>query len=116
MMNLFNRRQMSDLLTPFVRSERTERVVGVVVNRYEYTHGEINIMLNKWTDASQLWILSPEYIGVGPLSANGNDRSFQVETLPKDGDYERRAVIGEYTAEIRNRAAAHALIRNLAKA
>lgn len=113
MMNLYSRSQMSDLLQPFVRTERTERVAGVVVNSYEYTHGIINIMLNKWTIPSDCWMFQPEFIGCGPLSGNGRDRSFQVETLPKDGDYDRRVVLGEYTLECRNRTAAHALLHNL---
>lgn len=116
MMNTYQRRNFSDFLAPFVRTERTERIHGVVVNQYEYSHGTIGVALNKWTHADKIWVLSMEYIGIGPLKGNGNDRSFAVETLPKTGDYFRRAVGGEYTMEVRARARAHGLIHNLAVA
>lgn len=116
MMNLFNRSQMSDLLAPFTRTERTDRAYGVVVNTYEYTHGSIDISLNKWLHPTMIFGLSPEYIGMGPLNGGVEDRSFHVEDLPKTGDYHQRVVIGEYTMEVRNRKAAHFLISNLATA
>lgn len=112
--NTFQRRQMSDFLRPFVRTDRTEGVYGVVVNEYEHSHGTLQVGLSKWIPAAHLWILSPEHLGIGPLNGNGNDRSFSVEELPKDGDYRRCAVVGEYVAEVRNRQRAHGLIHNLA--
>lgn len=116
LMNSFNRRQMSDMLSPFVRTTRDEHVQGVVTNVYEYSFGMLNVALDKWVAPSQVWAITPTSIGLGPLKANGNDRSFTVEDLPKDGDYMRRAIVGEYTMEVRNRSRAHGLLRNLAEA
>ena len=113
LMNTFQRRRFSDMLVPFVRTDRTERVNGVVVNEYEYSHGSIRVALSKWVHDSHIWLLNPEYIGIGPLQGNGVDRSFHVEEMPKTGDYEVRVISGEYVMEVRNRKRSHALIRNL---
>ena len=95
MMNTFNRRKISDILAPFVQVPRSEHVMGIIVNQYEYSHGMLNVALNKWVHPQHVWVLSPEYLGVGPLAGNGRERSFMVEPMPKDGDYERTAIIGE---------------------
>ena len=114
MMNVFNRSQMSDLLTPYVRTDRGDRGVGVVVDEYTYSHGTVAVALNKWVHPQHVWLLSPEAIGIGPLTGNGNSRAFATEDLPKTGDFVQRAVIGEYTMEVHNRQQAHGLIKNLA--
>lgn len=114
MMNTYQRRAFSDFLAPFARVERTERIMGVVTNTYEYSHGQLSVALNKWVHSGHVWVLSLEMIGIGPLTGNGENRSFTVETLPKTGDYYRRAIIGEYTMEVRARDRAHGLIHNLA--
>ena len=114
MMGVFQRRQVNSFLVPFVRTERSENVAGVVVGQYEYTHGVLNILMNRYTRQQHVWALTMAMLGIGPLAGNGNDRSFGWEPLPKDGDYERRFVVGEYTACVRNRTRAHGLLYNLA--
>ncbi len=114
LMNTFQRRQFSNFLIPFIRDERSQRTYGVLVDNYMYSHGTLNVALSKWMHTSMVMVLSPEYIGVGPLEANGENRAFTFEELPKDGDYRRGAIVGEYTSEIRNRNAAHGLLVNLA--
>lgn len=114
MMNSYQRRAFSDFLAPYTRVDRTEHVMGVVTNTYEYSHGQLSVALNKWTHAEHVWLLSLDFLGLGPLKGNGEDRSFAVEDLPKTGDYYRRAILGEYTVEVRSRDRAHGLIRNLA--
>jgi hypothetical protein len=114
MMNTYNRRKFSDMLVPFVQTARSETVLGIVGDTYHYHHGDLSVALNKHVHASHVWVLSPEYIGIGPLAGNGNDRSFAVYDLPKTGDSERKQILGEYTMEVRNRQRAHGLIEDLA--
>jgi hypothetical protein len=114
LMNLFNRRQFNSFLVPFVRTERTENRYGVVGDTYVYSHGDLQIALSKWIARQHIFCMSPEYIGIGPLNSNGVDRSFKTYELPKDGDYDREAIVGEFTMEVRNRSAAHGILLNLA--
>lgn len=114
MCGTFQRRQISNLLIPFVRTEMNQAVYGVVVGSYEYHHGIMQVVLNRYTRADHLWGLSMDMIGMGPLKGNGVDRSFSWFAQPKTGDYEARTVLGEMTMEVRNRNRAHFLIEGLA--
>lgn len=114
MVNNYNRRDISAMLVPFVRTDRNEGVAGVVVGQYEYSYGVLNVLLNRYVRQPHAWVLTMDYIGVGPLRGNGEDRSFAWYNMPKDGDYERRFVLGEYTLECRNRTRGHGLIYNTA--
>ena len=63
--------------------------------------------------AEDLSIVQKEYIGIGALKGNGNDRSFFTTPVPVDGDRQIAAITGEYTMEVRNADKAHGWIHSL---
>jgi hypothetical protein len=105
--NSTQKRYMNSWLTPYVRTERDNRVAGILTSQYESDFGTINIVLDRNVRQSDLIICSKDKLGIGPLKGNGKDRSFFLETLPKTGDHERAQIIGEYTFEVRNNTQAH---------
>lgn len=115
MVSARQKRMIDSFLVPSVRTTRTEGTAGVIVGAYESNFGTLDVVLNRWIDPSDLIICTREYLGLGPLAGNGNSRAFFAEDLPKDGDYERKQIIGEYTMEVRNNTKAHGWIRNLSR-
>lgn len=107
------KRVMNAWIEPNVRHGRDESTAGVLVGTYVSDAGSFDVVLNRWMKPSDLLILTREYIGIGPLAGNGNSRAFFREALPKDGDYDRDQIIGEYTMEVRNNTKAHGWIENL---
>lgn len=107
------KRVLDNFATPFVRTERTEDTIGVVVATYESTFGTLNIVLDRYVKPADLIILQTEYIGIGALKGNGNDRSFFVQDVPTRGDMQEAAITGEYTMEVRNATRAHGWIHDL---
>jgi hypothetical protein len=107
------KRLINSWLVPAVRVERTESTVGVIVGEYVSDFGTLTVVLNRWLKPSDAIIMTKEYLGIGPLNGNGNSRAFFREELPKDGDYTRDMVIGEYTMEVRNAEKAFCWIENL---
>lgn len=107
------KRLINSWIVPAVRVERTESTVGVIVGEYVSDFGTLSVVLNRWMKPTDAIITTKEYLGIGPLKGNGKSRSFFREALPKDGDYERDQLIGEYTMEVRNAEKAHAWIENL---
>lgn len=113
MVNARQKRQVNAFLSPAVRVPRTESTAGVIVGAYESDFGDLTIVMNRWLRPSDLIILNRGDIGIGPLAGNGASRAFAAEALPKDGDYERTQIIGEYTMEVRNATKSHGWLENL---
>lgn len=107
------KRVLSSFAAPYVRTQRTEDTVGVIVGTYESEFGNLDIVLDRRLNATDLVVLQKEYIGIGPLKGNGNDRSFFVTPIPTSGDSRKAAITGEYTMEVRNADRAHGWIYNL---
>jgi len=106
-------RRISSWAAPYVRTTRDENSVGVIVNQYESDFGAIDIVLSRSMNPDDLVILTTDYIGIGPLSGNGNSRAFFVTPIPVDGDRKKAAITGEYTMEVRNATTAHGWIYGL---
>lgn len=106
-------RRISSWAVPTVRTDRSEDTVGVIVNNYMSDFGDISIVMNRHVNPDDLIILTTEYIGIGPLSGNGNSRAFFTTPIPVDGDRRKAAITGEYTMEVRNASQAHGWIYNL---
>jgi hypothetical protein len=104
---------ISGFLNPYVRVDRTETTAGVIVGTYVSDFGELQVVLNRWMKPDDLIILTSEYIGIGPLTGNGDSRAFAAEPLPKDGDRIQTLIVGEYTMEVRNNTKAHGWLKNL---
>ncbi len=111
--NMRQKRMLDSFLTPMVRVDRTETIYGVLVGQYMSNGGTLDVVLNRYVKPSDLIVVQREYIGLGPLAGNGKSRAFFHEMLPKDGDYDRGQIIGEYTMEVRNALKAHGWLENL---
>ena len=111
--NMRQKRMLDSFLTPMVRVDRTESIYGVLVGQYQSNLGTLDVVLNRYVKPSDLIVVQREYLGFGPLNGNGKSRAFFHEALPKDGDYDRGQIIGEYTMEVRNATKAHGWLENL---
>lgn len=110
----WQKRVISQFITPNVRVDRSERVAGVIVGQYESEFGTLDVVLDRYVRPADLIILQKEFLGIGPLRGNGQNRAFSVEPLPKTTDATVAAILGEYTMEIRNANRAHGWIYDLA--
>lgn len=108
------KRALNNFLIPFVHTSRTEGVAGVVVGRYESDFGDLNVVLDRYLKPDDLVVTSNEYLGIGPLKGNGENRALAFEPLPKRGDFREAMLIGEYTMEVRNNLRAHGWLHSLA--
>ncbi len=107
------KRILNDFASPFVRTDRKEDTLGIIVAKYESDFGDLDIVLDRYVQPSDLIIVERQYLGIGALKGNGNDRSFFVTPIPVDGDSRKAAITGEYTMEVRNADLAHGWIHSL---
>lgn len=114
--NMRQKRMLNSFLEPMVRVDRTETIYGTLVGTFHSDAGDLDVVINRHLKPDDLIILTREFIGIGPLSGNGNDRSFFVEKLPRSGDSDQSMMIGEYTMEVRNNTKAHGWIHDLSTA
>jgi len=113
LVNATQKRVLSSFASPYVRTDRNENALGVIVGTYESEFGDLDIVLDRYVQSDDLIILSKEYIGIGALKGNGNDRSFFTTPVPVDGDRQIATITGEYTMEVRNATKAHGWIHGL---
>ena len=116
MVNMRQKRMMDSFLNPYVRVARDEGMAGILVGAYDSNVGTLDVVLNRWMLPGDLIILTREFIGIGPLEGNGNNRAFFTFDLPVDGDYKRAMIVGEYTMEVRNATKAHGWYHSLSTA
>jgi len=83
-------------------ADRLRNLVSVV----ETDFGVHEVLMSRWVPADALVMIDASRIEVKPLAG----RTFHTTPLAKEGDRERRQVIGEYTLEMRNEAAHGVLI------
>ena len=110
LVNATQKRVLSSFASPYVRTDRGENALGIVVGTYESEFGDLDIVLDRYVKPADLIILQKEYIGIGALKGNGNDRSFFTTPVPVDGDRQTATITGEYTMEVRNADKAHGWI------
>ncbi len=107
------KRVLDSFAVPSVRTERTEDTVGVIVGTYESTFGSLDIVLDRYVKPTDLIVVQKEFLGIGALKGNGNDRSFFTSPVPVAGDRQEAVITGEYTMEVRNSLRAHGWLFNL---
>lgn len=105
--NAYNKRLISSWYRDSVRTERSERTGGVVINAVETEFGNLDVMLNRWCPSDEVYILQRDLLGWVTL------RDWFVETLAKDGDYRKDQIIGEFSFVLQNEKA-HSLITGTA--
>lgn len=105
--NAFNKRLITSWYSDSIRTERSERTGGVVINQIETEFGNLDVMLNRWCPANEVYILQKDLLGHITL------RDWTVERLGKVGDYERDQIVGEFGFVLTNEKA-HARIYDTA--
>ena len=113
LVNATQKRVLSSFASPYVRTDRMDSGVGVIVGTYESEFGNLDIVLDRYVKPADLIIVQKEYLGIGALKGNGNDRSFFTTPVPVDGDRQIATITGEYTMEVRNATKAHGWIHSL---
>lgn len=87
----------------FLRVDRTEATVGMVIERVLTPYGSVDLVLDRWAKDAQIAIIDPKHAGFITLYP------FTQEALAKSGDYEKSEVVGEFTLAIRSDKA-HAML------
>jgi len=105
-LNGFNQRKVTSWGTPRIRTDIGTGVAGATIGQYVSDFGVLDILLDRNLRPSDVLFLSPEDIGIGPLTG----RQFQSKMLPSLGDYTQSELLGEYTAEVHRPAMAHGWI------
>lgn len=88
--NAFNKRLISSWYAGSVRTERSERTGGVRIETLETEFGDLDLMLNRWCPADEVYILQSDLMGWVTL------RDWFVEPLAKGGDYKKDQIVGEF--------------------
>ncbi len=87
----------------FLRVDRTETTVGMVIERVLTPYGSVDLVLDRWAKDAQIALIDPMHAGFRTLYP------FTQEPLAKTGDFELSEVVGEFTLCIRQDKA-HALL------
>ena len=87
----------------FLRIERTENTVGMVVTEIITPFGTVHLVLDRWAKTSEIPLIDVKNAGFKTYYP------FTQEALAKDGDYEKSEVVGEFSLCIRQDKS-HALI------
>jgi len=90
----------------FLRIDRTENTVGLVIERILTPFGEVDLVLDRWARATEIPLIDPKHAGFVTLYP------FTQEALAKGGDYDKSEVVGEYSLALRQNAA-HAILTNV---
>jgi len=106
MCNAFQKRLISSFYEGSVRTERSERTGGVVINQIETEFGSYDLMLNRRSDSDKVFIAQRDKVGWVTL------RPWFVKPLAEDGDYTKKEIVGEYGFVVENEEA-HGIISDL---
>ena len=90
----------------FLRVDRTENTVGMVIERVLTPYGAVDLVLDRWAKDTEIAILDPNHAGFVTLYP------FTQEPLAKTGDFEKTEVVGEFTLALRQDKA-HAMLTNV---
>lgn len=104
--NAFQKRLISSFYASSVRTERTERTGGVVINTIETEFGNYDLMLNRRADTNKVYIVQKDKVGWVTL------RDWYVHPLAISGDYRKDEILGEFGFVVMNETA-HGIIKDL---
>lgn len=105
--NAFNKRLISSWYAGTVRTERSERTGGVVINTIETEFGDLDIMMNRRCPSNEVYVLQRDKLGWVTL------RDWFRKPLASSGDYDKEEIIGEFGFVVVNEEA-HAIIHDTA--
>jgi len=102
--------KFSDINSDKIRLAPSDRVRGVFVNKFLTTLGvELDLLVDRWFPTDEILICDESRIKLMPLSG----RNWQMQPLAVTGDGKSAMLVGEFTLEVRNGTAAHAVHSNL---
>lgn len=87
----------------FLRVDRTEQTLGMVIERILTPYGVVDLLLDRWAKSGQIPLVDPKHAGFLTYYP------FTQEMLAKSGDWDKSEVVGEFTLCIRQDKA-HALL------
>lgn len=90
----------------FLKVERSETTVGMVIKQIATPFGEVNLILDRWCSNSIIPILCPANAGMVTYDP------FHVDELAKTGDADKEEVVGEFSFCLRQQKS-HALLTNV---
>lgn len=90
----------------FLRIDRSESTMGMVIERVLTPFGNIDLVLDRWAKDSEIYLIDPKHAGYRTFYP------FTQEPLAKDGDYQKGEVVGEFTLCVRQDKA-HAVLTNV---
>lgn len=90
----------------FLRVDRTEATVGMVIERVLTPYGSVDLVLDRWAKSTEIPLIDPMHAGFLTLYP------FTQEPLAKDGDYDKSEVVGEFTLCVRQDKA-HAMLTSV---
>ena len=96
MVNGTNKRRITSWATPYIRTQREDKVAGASIGSYYSDMGTVEVILNRNLRASDIIFGNRRQIGIGPLKG----RQFSSHQMPSLGDYEHWEILGEYTMEV----------------
>lgn len=79
----------------FLRVERTEKVVGMVIERIATPFGMVDLVMDRWAPDTIIYLVDPKHVGFMTYYP------FTQEPLALDGDYQKGEVVGEFTFCVR---------------
>jgi hypothetical protein len=100
--NGYQKRRINSFITSARSYGSGEETYRDMVSVYESDFGVCRVILSRSVPTDTILLLDSSRIDVLPLAG----RSFHYKPLASTGDYEAGEVIGEYTLELRNQAAA----------
>ncbi len=106
MCNAFQKRLISSFYAGSVRTERSERTGGVVIDNIETEFGNYDLMLNRRMPTNKLYVAQREKVGWITL------RPWFVKQLAESGDYTKKEIVGEFGFVVVNESA-HGIIKDL---
>lgn len=75
----------------YLRVQRGDSTLGMVVNRVETPFGDADFVLDRWARTDKYWLVDPQHAGMITLYP------FTMEPLAKTGDADKAEVVGEFS-------------------
>lgn len=104
--NAFQKRVISSFYTGAVRTERSEKLGGSVINSIETEFGTYELLLNRRADTDKIFIAQKDKVGWVTL------RDWAIKPLAESGDYTKKEIVGEFGFVVVNEEA-HGIIEDL---
>lgn len=104
--NAFQKRMINSFYTGSVRTDRSEKLGGSVIDSIVTDFGTYELLLNRRADPDKLFIAQKDKVGWVTL------RDWAIKPLAESGDYTKKEITGEFGFVVVNEEA-HGIIKDL---